>query len=193
MCGCECVSLCICVRMCECVFECVCICVCLCACLWGCEGWVLLIFFSWFYLLFLFPVVVFNLCKAIWASLLYEKRHTNKDWLIMLLKFGAVPSIICGFLMVVYTWTHWLQTIAVVRLFLRLQKLRKLAVCKLYLSRGSPTWCHGMLEHGLNLHQNIPLSPATDHYFPLDDEWMDGLEGRDRDIRLLSLLWLVVM
>ena len=59
--------------VCECVFECICICVCLCACLWRWEGWVLLIFFSWFYLLFLFSVVVF-------ATLLYEKRHTNKDW-----------------------------------------------------------------------------------------------------------------
>ena len=64
-------NLCVCVRMCECVFECVCICVGLCACLWGWEGWVLLIFFSWFYLLFLFSVVIFNLCKA----LLYEKRQ----------------------------------------------------------------------------------------------------------------------
>ena len=54
---------------------------------------------------------------------------------VMLLKFGAVLSIICGFLMV-YTWTHLLQCIVVVLSFLRLLKLRNLAVCKLYLSRG---------------------------------------------------------
>ena len=75
----------------------------------------------------------------------------------MLLKFGAVLSIICGFLMAIYTWTHLLQCIVVVRSFLRMLKLRKLVVHKLYLSRGGPTWCHGVLEHGLNLHWNIPL------------------------------------
>ena len=53
---------------------------------------------------------------------------------LMLLKFGAVLSIICGFLMAIYT--HSLQYIVVVRSFLRMLKLRKLAVHKLYLSRG---------------------------------------------------------
>ena len=43
-------------------------------------------------------------------------------------------------------------------LFLRLLKLRKLAVCKLDLSRGGLTWCQGLLDHGLNLHWNIPLT-----------------------------------
>ena len=76
----------------------------------------------------------------------------------MLLKFGAVLSIICGFLMAIYTWTHLLQCIVVVRSFLRMLKLRKLAVRKLYLWRGRPTRCQGVLEHGLNLHRNIPLS-----------------------------------
>ena len=66
----------VCVRMCDCLFKCVC----LCACLWGWEGWVLFIFFSWFYLVFLFSVVVLNLCKALWVTPLYEKHHTNKDW-----------------------------------------------------------------------------------------------------------------
>ena len=75
----------------------------------------------------------------------------------MLLKFGAVLSIICGFLVVIYTWIHLLQCIVVVRLFLRMLKLCKLAVRKLYLSRGGHTWWQGVLEHGLNLHRNIPL------------------------------------
>ena len=76
---------------------------------------------------------------------------------VMLLKFGAVLSIICGFLMVIYTWTHLLQCIVVVRLFLRMLKLRKLAVRKLYPSRGGRTRCQGVLDHGSNLHRNIPL------------------------------------
>ena len=75
----------------------------------------------------------------------------------MLLKFGAVLTIICGFLMAIYTWIHLLRSIVVVRPFLRMLKLCKLAVHKLYLSRGGPTWCHGVLDHGLNLHRNIPL------------------------------------
>ena len=58
----------------------------------------------------------------------------------MLLKFGAVLSIICGFLMVIYNWIHLQQCVVVVRPFLRMLKLRKLA------------------DLGLNLHRNIPLS-----------------------------------
>ena len=46
----------------------------------------------------------------------------------MLLKFGAVLSVICGFLMAIYTWIHLLQCIVVVQSFLRMLKLRKLAV-----------------------------------------------------------------
>ena len=76
----------------------------------------------------------------------------------MLLKFGAVLSIICGFLMAIYTWIHLLQCIVVVWLFLRMLNLRKLAVRKLYLLRGGCTRCQGVLDHGLNLHQNIPLN-----------------------------------
>ena len=77
----------------------------------------------------------------------------------LFLMFGAVLSIICGFLMAIYTWIHLQQCIVVVRSFLRILKLRKLAVRKLYLSRGGGrTWCQGVLEHWLNLHQNIPLS-----------------------------------
>ena len=76
----------------------------------------------------------------------------------MLLKFGAVLSIICGFLMAIYTWIHLLQCIVVVRLFLRMLKLHKLVVRKLYLSRRGHTLCQGVLDHGLNLHWNIPLN-----------------------------------
>ena len=50
---------------------------------------------------------------------------------LMLLKFGAILSIICGFLMAVSCWRHILQCIVIVQSFLRLLKLRKLAVCKL--------------------------------------------------------------
>ena len=48
---------------------------------------------------------------------------------VLLLKFGAVLSIICGSVVVVYIWTHLLQYIAVVQSFLRLIKLRKSVVC----------------------------------------------------------------
>ena len=58
----------------------------------------------------------------------------------------------------IYTWIHLLQCIVVVRLILRMLKLRKLAVRKLHLSRGGRTQCQVVLEHGLNLHQNIPLN-----------------------------------
>ena len=61
-------------------------------------------------------------------------------------------SIICGFLVVVYSWIHLLQCIVVLRSFLRMVKLREQALCKLYLLREGPTWCHGVLEHGLNLY-----------------------------------------
>ena len=63
-----------------------------------------------------------------------------------------------GFLMAVSCWRHRLQCIVIVRSFLRLLKLHKLAVGKLDLSRGGLTLCHGVLDHGLNLHRNIPLS-----------------------------------
>ena len=75
----------------------------------------------------------------------------------MLLKFGAALSIICGFLMVIYTWIHLLQCIVVVWSFLRMLKLRKLAVRKLYLSRGGRTRYQGVSDYGLNFYRNIPL------------------------------------
>ena len=64
---------------------------------------------------------------------------------LMLLKFGAVQSIICGFWWRFYIWTYLLQCIVV--------------VYKLDLSRGSLTQFHSVLDHGLNLNKNIPLRP----------------------------------
>ena len=66
---------------------------------------------------------------------------------VLLLKFGAVLSIICGFLMAVSCWKWILQCIVIVRSFLRLLKLRKLAVGKLDLSGG--------------IHWNIPLTTMS--------------------------------
>ena len=58
-----------------------------------------------------------------------------------MLKFGAVLSIICGFLIAVSWWRRKLQCIVVERSFLRLLKLLKIAVSKLDLSRGDLTLC----------------------------------------------------
>ena len=55
---------------------------------------------------------------------------------VLLLKFGAVLSVICGILMAVSCWRHILQCIVIVWSFLRLLKLRKLVVRKIDLSRG---------------------------------------------------------
>ena len=60
--------------------------------------------------------------------------------------------------MAVSCWSHRLQCIVIVWSFLRLLKLHKLVVGKLDLTRGGLTRCHGALDHGLNLHQNIPLN-----------------------------------
>ena len=54
-------------------------------------------------------------------------------------------------------WRHRLQCIVIVQSFLRMLKLHKLAVGKLDLSMGGLTQCHVVLDHGLNLHRNIPL------------------------------------
>ena len=59
-------------------------------------------------------------------------------------------------------WRRRLQCIVLVWSFLRLLKLHKLVVGKLYLSMGGGlTLCHGVLDHGLNSHQNIPLTQET--------------------------------
>ena len=64
--------------------------------------------------------------------------------------FWALFVAMSGFLMAVSWWRHRLQCIVIMWSFLRLLKLHKLAVRKL---------CHNVLDHGLNLHRNIPLKP----------------------------------
>ena len=66
-----------------------------------------------------------------------------------------------GFLKAVPWWRHRLQCIVIVQSFLCLPKLHKRAVGKLDLSRGGLTLCHGVLDHGLNLHRNIPLKGSA--------------------------------
>ena len=65
-------------------------------------------------------------------------------------------------MMLVSLWRHILQCIVIMRSFLRLLKLCKLVVCKLDLSRRGLTRCHGVLDYGLNLHRNIPLTVFND-------------------------------
>ena len=60
-------------------------------------------------------------------------------------KFGAVLSIICGF----FDGDLYLDPFTAVYCC---------CCCKLYLARGGHTRCQGVLDHGLNLHRNIPLS-----------------------------------
>ena len=62
----------------------------------------------------------------------------------MLVKFGAVLSIVCGFFMIAYTWTHLLQCFVVVQLFLRMLKLRKASGPQTLSLKGgsySVSWC----------------------------------------------------
>ena len=55
-------------------------------------------------------------------------------------------------------WQYIQQCIVIVRSFLRLLK-PKLAVYKPWsLGGGGLTRCHGVLDHGLNLHRSIPLT-----------------------------------
>ena len=70
-----------------------------------------------------------------------------------------------GFLMVVSWWRNRLQCIVIVRSFLRLLKLHKLAAGKLKLSSGGLARCHGVLDHGLNLCRNIPLTLGKNFRF----------------------------
>ena len=102
---------------------------------------------------------------------------------VLLLKFDAVLSIICGFLVTVSCWKHRLQCIVIVRSFLRLLKLRKLGVCNLDLSKGGLTLCHCVLDHGLNLHRNIPLIQLWKH---IHDTW--GLSGIQKYISGYDLI-----
>ena len=68
---------------------------------------------------------------------------------VLLLKFSAVLSIICGFLCLFLVGGIDCSVLLSCGLFLRLLKLHKLAVGKLDLSRGCLTWCHIVLNHGL--------------------------------------------
>ena len=66
--------------------------------------------------------------------------------------FVAMSGFDGGFNLEAYT-SRYCYCVA----FSEVAKLRKLAVCKVDLSRGGLTRCHGVLDHGLNLHRNIPL------------------------------------
>ena len=50
------------------------------------------------------------------------------------------------------------------RSFLRLLKLHKLAVRELDVSRGGLTQCHGVLDHGLNVHRDISLMKSLSFF-----------------------------
>ena len=78
---------------------------------------------------------------------------------------------VSGFLMAVSCWRHRLQCIVIVLSFLRLLKLHKLAVRKFDLSREVFTQCHGMLDHGLNLHRNIPSDSEGDQSVIMAAHW----------------------
>ena len=74
------------------------------------------------------------------------------------------PCLYCCWSLVLFcdsdgvSWWRLILQCIVMQPFQRLiNLLRKLAVCKLDLSRGV-LLCHGVLDHGLNLHWNIPLS-----------------------------------
>ena len=55
-----------------------------------------------------------------------------------------------------------LQCIVAVRSFLRMLKICWLTVCKLDLSSECLTQLHGVLDHGFNLHWNIPLTSTSE-------------------------------
>ena len=74
---------------------------------------------------YVFSIPIASLAKL--AEVRYP-RLCAETLFVLFLKFGAVLSIICGFVVAVYIWIHLLQCIVVVRLFLRLIKLRKLVV-----------------------------------------------------------------
>ena len=59
---------------------------------------------------------------------------------MILLKFGAILSIICGFLMTIYTWIHLLQCI-VVRSFPRMLKASGPQTLSLKGALYSVSWC----------------------------------------------------
>ena len=78
-------------------------------------------------------------------------------WCLVL--FWALFVAMSGFFKAVSWWRHSVlckvQCIVIVQSFLKLLKLHKLAVKKFDLSRRGLTWCHCVLDHGLNLRWNI--------------------------------------
>ena len=95
--------------------------------------------------------------------------------------FSAVLSIIWGFLMAVSSWSHKLQCIVIVLSFLRFLKLREIAICKLDLSRGGLTQCHGVLDHGIHFHRNIPFRGRLE-VDPEADTQEEGLGGNKGEL-----------
>ena len=68
-----------------------------------------------------------------------------------------------GFLIAFFCWRYRLQCIVIMQSLLRLLKLHKLAVRKLGLWGGGLTRCHGVLDHVLNLHRNVPFNEVQSH------------------------------
>ena len=87
----------------------------------------------------------------------------RSSMMIITARFGAVLSIICGFLMVIYTWTHLQQCIVVERSFLRMLKLCKLEGGSYLMSRCVRPWIKLTLEYPFKIpvlvcFADVPLS-----------------------------------
>ena len=65
-----------------------------------------------------------------------------------------------GFLVETYTAVYRYRAV-----FSEVTKIVKLAVGKPDLLRPGLTWCHGVLDHGLNFHQNIPSSGILMYFY----------------------------
>ena len=65
--------------------------------------------------------------------------------------------------------------------FLRFLKVCELALCKLDLSRGGLTWCHSVLDHGINFHWNIPFRGRLE-VDPEADTQEEGLGGNKSEL-----------
>ena len=74
-----------------------------------------------------------------------------------------------------------MQCIVILQSFLRLLKQRKRAVCKLDLSRGGLTQCHGVLDHGIHFHRNIPFRGRLE-VDPEADTQEEGLGGNKSEL-----------
>ena len=73
-----------------------------------------------------------------------------------LVKFWPWFVVISSFLMAVSWWRHRMQCIVTMWSFLRLLKLQA-SGWQTWSPAGGLTVCHGVLDHALNLHRNIPL------------------------------------